>query len=129
MLYRYAETDEDVSLDVIIEAAVRDGRIKVPSLWNLMGFGKKGYYSAYLVQGLVGDYYHWYRQDKGGLWSHKPGLYLVTNLDGRESLILNPRFSNHTYNYPVTYNDNGHSAHAIIQYVYSNKGRLLWIKK
>lgn len=119
----------DVSLDVIIEAAVRDGRIKVPSLWNLMGFGKKGYYSAYLVQGLVGDYYHWYRQDKGGLWSHKPGLYLVTNLDGRESLILNPRFSNHTYNYPVTYNDNGHSAHAIIQYVYSNKGRLLWIKK
>lgn len=43
-----------------------------------LGFCKKGYYSVYLVIDQGKDY-HWYRQDKGGTWSHKPGITPVKN--------------------------------------------------
>ena len=38
---------------------------------------------------FTGDY-HWYRQDQGGGWSHKPGTTAVTNLDASDNPITDP---------------------------------------
>lgn len=38
--------------------------------------------------------YHWYRQDKDGRWSHKPGGTKATNLDNSGALIYNPETAN-----------------------------------
>ena len=102
----------NINLDYILQASISDGRIKKPNFWNKLGFGKKGYYSVYLVIDKGRDY-HWYRQDKGGKWSHKPGITPVTNLDASGRLIYNPVKANHNYK-TVNYN---------------NGGILLWIKK
>ena len=72
----------DITFDYILNAAVSDGRIKVPNFFNKLGFGKQGYYSAYLVIDEGSDY-HWYRQDKGGKWSHKQGTTEVKNAGRR----------------------------------------------
>ena len=83
-----------------------------------MSFGCKGYYSIYLVVGQnrfwcpdVGMFsdYHWYRQDKGGLYSHKPGGLPVTNVDASGKMIKNPAKA-----------DVGN---------YKDGGILLWVKK
>lgn len=34
--------------------------------------------------------YHWYRQDTNGMWSHKPGGTMATNLDNAGNPIANP---------------------------------------
>jgi hypothetical protein len=35
--------------------------------------------------------FHWYRKDRDGRWSHKPGGTPATNLDNSGNLILDPR--------------------------------------
>ena len=50
--------------------------------------------------------YHWYREDKGGYWSHKPGITPVTNIDASGRLISNPAKANHNYGL-VNYNNGG----------------------
>ena len=35
--------------------------------------------------------YHWYRQDRDGTWSHKPGHSYATNKDGSGNVIYDPR--------------------------------------
>jgi hypothetical protein len=37
-----------------------------------------------------GTDYHWYRQDKNGMWTHKPGGTQATNLDNSSNPISNP---------------------------------------
>ena len=94
----------DIALDYVTAAAISDGmisaisngRMKEPNLWNRLGFGKKGYYAVYLVIDNGTDY-HWYRQDKGGYWSHKPGRTAVKNVDASGQLIINPASANHNY--------------------------------
>lgn len=64
---------------------------------------QKGYYKAYYVLALGEDTdYHFYRQDKNGNWSHKPGRTNVTNLDASNQIIKNPEKCDRnygTYNY------------------------------
>lgn len=43
--------------------------------------------------------YHWYRQDKGGNWSHKQGRTPVTNLDSDKKAITDPRVAKRKYDY------------------------------
>lgn len=91
--------------------SIADGKItglKKPNFWNKLGFGRKGYYSVYLVVDNCIDY-HWYRQDKGGYWSHKPGRTPVKNLDASGKMIKNPAKA-----------DVGN---------YKDGGILLWVKK
>ncbi len=38
--------------------------------------------------------YHWYRMNRDGFWSHKPGAMPVTNLDNSGQLITDPRTAN-----------------------------------
>ncbi len=101
-------TTADLNLDYVTNAAISDGRIKNPTLLNKLGFGKRGYYSVYLVSADGVDY-HWYRQDKGGKWSHKPGITPVVNVDASGRLISNPVRANHG--------------------IYNNGGTLLWVKQ
>lgn len=93
----------DINLDYILQASISDGRIKQPNLWNKLGFGKNGYYEVYLVIDQGKDY-HWYRQDKGGNWSHKPGRTPVINVDASGRFISNPVRANHNYGF-VNYNN------------------------
>jgi len=101
-------TTADLNLDYVTNAAISDGRIKNPTLLNKLGFGKRGYYSVYLVSADGVDY-HWYRQDKGGMWSHKPGITPVVNVDASGRFISNPVRANHG--------------------IYNNGGTLLWVKR
>lgn len=48
-----------------------------------------GYYLVALAVDPRLDY-HWYRQDRSGYWSHKPGHDPVTNVDGRGAPITDP---------------------------------------
>lgn len=73
--------------------SIRSTESYLGHFWNKLGFGKRGYYSAYLVIDEGVDY-HWYRQDKGGLWSHKPGITPVLNADASRHLITNPAGAN-----------------------------------
>jgi hypothetical protein len=41
--------------------------------------------------------YHFYRQDRGGLWSHKPGSGKVTNRDSNGQLIYDPALAARDY--------------------------------
>jgi hypothetical protein len=41
--------------------------------------------------------YHWYRKDKNGYWSHKPGGTEVTNKDANGALIYNPSLASRNY--------------------------------
>ena len=111
---RSGEMITSTDLNEVMSASIRDGSVKKPNFWNKLGFGKKGYYSVYLVVDNIGPAidYHWYRQDKGGLWSHKPGLSKVGRMDASGRLIRNPARANHNYGYVN----------------YSNGGILLWAR-
>ena len=120
----YAEGEmtwrDNMSLENVKNAALSDGRIKVPNFLNKLGFGKRGYYEVYLVVDNTDGIkdYHWYRQDKGGYWSQKHGIGSVNNVDGSGRLISNPAYANHNYGtYPNgTLNYNG-------------GGLFLWVKR
>ena len=49
---------------------------------------KRGYHKVALVVGP--EDFHWYRQDQGGMWSHKPGIDKVRNTDALGRPISNP---------------------------------------
>ena len=109
---------QDINLENVVNASIKDGKIKKPTLLNKLGFGRKGYYSVYLVV-KDGVDYHWYRQDKGGQWSSKHGKGFnvkVDNLDASKRVITNPARANHNYTSVGGPN-------------YNNKGVLLWVKK
>lgn len=38
--------------------------------------------------------FHWYRQDRNGMWSHKPGTWSVRNYDNAGNSISDPRTAN-----------------------------------
>lgn len=55
-----------------------------------------GYYKGFLSMDPGRDY-HFYRQDKTGYWSHKPGKNPVTNLDSSGNQIMNPQLADKIY--------------------------------
>ena len=50
-----------------------------------------------------GTDYHWYRQDKGGLWSHKDGSNPVKNYDASNQKIFNPQNCDRNYGEDLNY--------------------------
>ena len=52
------------------------------------------YYRIALCQNKKGNEFHFYRQDKNGLWSHKNGWRKVINKDCDGKLIRDPKYSN-----------------------------------
>lgn len=57
---------------------------------------KEGYYKGFLAMDPGKDY-HFYRQDKNKMWSHKPGKNKATNLDSVGNKITDPRLANRIY--------------------------------
>ncbi len=57
---------------------------------------KPGSYKGALVVD-PGNTYHFYRQNKDGSWSHKPGILDVTNVDADGNIIYFPHIANRNY--------------------------------
>lgn len=60
---------------------------------------KKGFHKAFIsIDDKTGDQdYHFYREDKSGLWSHKPGATEVKDIDASGKKITNPYTANRSY--------------------------------
>ncbi len=56
----------------------------------------RGKYKAAIVIDPINDY-HFYRQDKDGAWSHKPGGTKVTRRDATGHRIMNPELADRDY--------------------------------
>jgi len=66
-----------------------------------------GFYKVFLALDPPNDY-HWWRQDKSGYWSHKPGSTEVVNIDASKKKIKNPnnsdrKFESRNYYKPCFY--------------------------
>jgi len=124
---RRIECYNPFDMNEIISASIADGYIKKLNLLNKLGFGKRGYYSVYLVLDNTDGVqdYHWYRQDKGGFWSQKHGSDNVTNVDGSGRLIRNPARANHFYGGPYYYLNGSFAGYLN----YNGNGIFLWVKR
>ncbi|MES2924050.1 MAG: hypothetical protein V4819_21035 [Verrucomicrobiota bacterium] len=67
-------------------AAVRDGQV---SITNPNQTFAQGHVIALVISSSWQDY-HWYRRDKNGKWSHKPGPTAARNVDNSGDLISSP---------------------------------------
>ena len=93
-------TGENVRLRVMIDDLSRSRLNQEARLIPLIRLRKEaapdyvvnvpGYYLVALVVAPTLDY-HWLRQDRDGMWSHKPGHERVTRLDSYNSAIYDPR--------------------------------------
>jgi hypothetical protein len=72
-------------------AATSDGLHACPNFSGTLGPGH-GWYVALVIWPNVD--YHWYRQDKVGCWSHKPGQTAARNTDNSGRPITDPRTCN-----------------------------------
>ena len=72
-------------------AAHSDGLNPCPNFAGHLAPGH-GWYVALVIWPNVD--YHWYRQDKVGCWSHKPGQTPARNVDNSGHLISDPRTCN-----------------------------------
>ena len=72
-------------------AATSDGLHAVANFNGTLPAGK-GWYVALVV--WPGTDYHWYRQDKVGCWSHKPGQTAARNVDNSGHAITDPKTCN-----------------------------------
>ncbi len=75
----------------------------IPSLY-LTSFDtkcKKGFYKGFIALDtkIEDQDYHFYRQDKSGYWSHKPGRKEAVDVDANDKKIRNPVKSNRKYRY------------------------------
>jgi len=71
-----------------------------PSIYPTLFNNKcnKGYYKAFFTLSPKNHTdYHFYRQDKNGYWSHKPGRTDVTDKDADGKRIINPVHANRDY--------------------------------
>lgn len=72
----------------VTTAAKADGLVTTANFTTTLGPGK-GWYVALVI--WPGVDYHWYRQDKVGCWSHKPGQTAARNTDNSGNSISNPK--------------------------------------
>jgi hypothetical protein len=72
-------------------AAHSDGLAPVANFSGTLAAGK-GWYVALVIWPNAD--YHWYRQDKVGCWSHKPGGTAARNVDNAGHLISDPKTCN-----------------------------------
>lgn len=56
----------------------------------------RGYYKGAIVV-HTNKTYHFYRQDRNTIWSHKPGTLPVTNLDASRNIIYSPELADRDY--------------------------------
>ncbi len=72
----------------VIKASIIDGLKYLGFNSPDLRSNKSGHFLALVM--FIGIDFHWYRLDRNGMWSHKPGTTNVTNVDGSGNLIFNP---------------------------------------
>lgn len=84
------QTATTMSASAVSSAAIADGLEPAGSSTAISPSGKT------LIALVIwpNNDYHWYRRDSNGLWSHKPGQNLATNIDNSGNLITNPESAN-----------------------------------
>lgn len=70
------------------KAAQADGLVNSSNFSYPLSSGQ-GWYVALVI--WPGTDFHWYRQDNGGCWSHKPGSTAVRNVDNSGNIIIDPK--------------------------------------
>ena len=75
----------------VTAAAHSDGLVVAPNFAAPLAAGH-GWYVALVI--WPGHDYHWYRQDKVGCWSHKPGGTAARNYDNANHAIADPKTCN-----------------------------------
>jgi len=75
----------------VLAAAKADGLVQVSNFTAPLPKGR-GWYVALVVWPNAD--YHWYRQDKVGCWSHKPGQTAARNTDNSGKAIADPKTCN-----------------------------------
>ena len=87
-----AEPTPPYTCDNVTAAAVSDGLVKA-SCDNACP--KDSFKVALVINpDPLGNDFHWYRQDKTGCWSHKPGSTAARNTDESNHIITNPQTAN-----------------------------------
>ena len=94
---------EDYDCDKFFERMKKDNpSIKKTTFAKRCG---KGSYKVFLALDTKPEDrdYHYFKQDRSGFWSHKPGGTAVTDLDASGKKIKNPLLANRSYeNYQYT---------------------------
>jgi len=75
-----------IGCNEISKGAIADGLVPVDCTKRC---GRRCHKVALVIS--PGNTFHWYRRDRSGLWSHKPGDGPPTNLDYSGNLIVDPR--------------------------------------
>jgi hypothetical protein len=81
-----------ISCSNVANAAASDGLVPVDCDTECAVDGACTYHVALVV--APGVDFHWYRLDRDGRWSHKPGSTNATNLDNSGTVITDPRTAN-----------------------------------
>jgi hypothetical protein len=77
-----------LTCDNVGDAAVRDGLRRHPNFTDDLAAGE-GWYVALAI--WPNTDYHWWRQDRNGCWSHKPGETPVVNVGADGNPIHDPQ--------------------------------------
>lgn len=77
-----------MSCAAVEPAAQADGLMPAANFSNALAAGN-GWYVALVI--WPNNDYHWYRQDKAGCWSHKPGQTPARNVDNSGKAISDPK--------------------------------------
>jgi len=81
---------EPATCHSVKDGVIRDGLRPIED-YHSTYMPKKGYVIALYVRDREQrEDFHFYRRDKGGSWSHKPGSSPATNLDNDNKVIHNP---------------------------------------
>ena len=82
-----AQPYEEPTCDAVRTAAMADGLIHAP--WADNRYPEEGHLVALAI--YPGSGFHWYRKDRNGKWSHKPGPCDAVNWDDSGQRIEDPR--------------------------------------
>lgn len=83
-----------------IRKAVMDDNPRAIITWGLEKVNDKcpkTYFKGFMAVNSNGEDYHFYRQDRDGSWSHKPGSTPPSKVDARGKRIFNPATASRDY--------------------------------
>jgi len=89
--HQYTQLNQCAGAGSVEAGAISDGLVAAANFSGHLAAGH-GWYVALVL--WPGADYHWYRQDKAGCWSHKPGSTAARNVDNASKPISDPKTAN-----------------------------------
>jgi len=89
--HQYTQLTNCTGAGSVEAGAHSDGLATTPNFHAHLAAGHGWYVAVVLWPGVD---YHWYRQDKSGCWSHKPGSTAARNVDNANHAISDPKTAN-----------------------------------